>query len=181
MGFITRLQNKEKLKQETCADQGYNCCDCGDRDDGCGCRCHCMRDAIEQIAREVRVDFEAYYDWRENPTALDLQCAGMSKELHHKLTEAGFKAVRRVGMYLGAGEGYEPDMTLWSPEEVADFDPAEGFTHWWVEVDGTIVDISSDQFHPTERESRRVVLLPVGDEAYLPAPSPRSLFKHRCR
>lgn len=38
MGFITRLQNKEQRKQETCADQGYNCCDCGDRDYGCGCR-----------------------------------------------------------------------------------------------------------------------------------------------
>lgn len=34
MGFITRLQKA----QETCADMGYDCCNCGDPENGCGCR-----------------------------------------------------------------------------------------------------------------------------------------------
>jgi hypothetical protein len=37
MGFITKLQKREQ-NRETCSDQGYNCCSCGDRENGCGCR-----------------------------------------------------------------------------------------------------------------------------------------------
>jgi len=95
--------------------------------------------SIEDIAKEVRDSNE---DW--DFTAL---CLDYSRELQKKLVANGYNAIVVQGTYLVD----EPNIS-YTDESLEDLDEEEQDTarhnplHYWVEVDGTIVDITADQF-----------------------------------
>ena len=119
---------------------------------------------IIEIATAIRKEAEVYCDG--DLELLNNTCHRMSEDLCKALTQAGFKAQRVPGMYLAADVGYEPDMSQWDEEAIDNFNPEDGYSHWWCEVDGFIVDICADQFHPSNREQYAVQIEPITSRSY---------------
>lgn len=136
---------------------------------------------IAEVAAKVRAEFEDYHDG--DLTALNDCCHSMSQALYDALVRAGYSPSRVVGQYLGADDDFHPNMDEWEQSDIDDFDRDAGFNHWWVEVDGKLVDICADQFHPGSRSEHRVVVLslPAPDyESQIDQPEPRDHAGHGC-
>lgn len=119
---------------------------------------------IEAIAETVRAELEVYFEG--DLAELNNTCHTMSQRLFDALVEAGYTPSRVMGQYLGAADDFEPDATEWAQDDVDNFDRDSGFNHWWVEVEGKIVDICADQFHPGDRAAYRMVVADVSDPDY---------------
>lgn len=122
-----------------------------------------MRQSIESVAEAVRSEYEVYFEG--DLTALNDTCHTMSQKLFDALVDAGYSPSRVVGQYLGADDDFEPNTLEWEQEDIDNFDRDSGFSHWWIEVDGKIVDVCVDQFHPSDRAAYRIVVmdLPAAD------------------
>ena len=128
---------------------------------------------IKMIAKEVRNEFENYYDWKNDKKCFGNTCHTIARDLEKKLKEAGIYAYRVNGLYYGADEDFEPDMSDWTNEERWEYNDAIengdnfGFNHWWVVADNKfIVDISADQFFPDEEDEYRVIITDLKDSNY---------------
>ncbi len=117
---------------------------------------------ISVIARGVRAEFVE--SCGGDLSKLNDTCQAMSRRLVEVLQSAGFEPVAVVGQYLGAEDAYEPNTDEWEQETIDSFDRDSGFSHWWVEVEGKLVDICADQFHPMDRASKAVVIANLGTE-----------------
>jgi len=122
-----------------------------------------IRRAPADIAEAVRSSFER--DQYGDTAALNDQCRSMSMALYSAFKEAGYTPSLVAGQYLGADDAYTPDTSEWEEEEIDNFDRQSGFSHWWIEVEGYLIDICADQFHPGARQDYRIVLtsLPARD------------------
>jgi len=124
---------------------------------------------IEAVARKVREEYASYYadeDDTQSLWSLGL-CQNVSRDLKKALDEVGISSDLRHGMYYGAEESYAGLLAAdrdESPEECEDWDG--GWTHWWVIADDLIIDLTADQFHPSEPEEYEVVITTAGDPVY---------------
>jgi hypothetical protein len=94
-------------------------------------------------------------------------CQSSAKLLTEFLQQRGISGQRVGGYYCGASEKFFKEMG----EPIGD----GKWKHWWVEVDGVIIDTTADQFHPGEEEEYRVVLTTSGDTNYESGPARTSL------
>ena len=92
---------------------------------------------VLQIAKEVlkeNIDEEGYSD-------IKARCLDISNDLAEKLQNEGYEKV-----YVVQGTFYvdDPDMSQWddSTDEEMTYHPL----HYWVEVDGLLLDITGKQF-----------------------------------
>ncbi len=109
---------------------------------------------IFNIAHRIRLEEEAFVEG--DLAQLNNTCHFMSEKLFEALVKEGFEAQRVPGYYMNADDNFEPDMSEWDHESIENFNRDDGFTHWWIEVDGVLVDICVDQFHPSFREDYAV-------------------------
>lgn len=109
---------------------------------------------ILDVAYRIRLEEEIFVEG--DLTQLNNTCHFMSEKLLEALLKDGFEAQRVPGYYMGADDDFEPDMSEWDHEAIENFNREDGFSHWWIEVDGVIVDICVDQFHPSFREAYAV-------------------------
>lgn len=131
---------------------------------------------IKKIAKQMRRELEKYHDWKSDKLCFTGKCHNVSQELVDKLKQEGIYAYRVNGLYYGASDEYEPDMSDWTNEErleyndateYGEFNSGYGFNHWWVVAENKwIIDITADQFHPNESEQYRIVITNVGDVNY---------------
>jgi hypothetical protein len=128
---------------------------------------------IKVIAKQIRKELEDYYDWDADKGCFKNTCHMVTDDLVKKLSDNNIISHRVNGLYHGASDEYEPDMSGWEQEDVWAYnDTIEaggefGFNHWWVEADNKwIVDITSDQFHPDEPEEYRVIITDLNDSDY---------------
>ena len=102
---------------------------------------------LSEFALEFRKKLEAYHDG--DLAGIDGTCQSEAEQLAKFLKTKGFAAEKVGGYYKNLGDDWE------SP----DGKPATKWKHWWVLVDNkTIVDVTADQFHPSERQAYRVVI-----------------------
>lgn len=124
---------------------------------------------LRTIAVAVRASEERYWLADElDPTWTVGLCHSMSEALVTALRSAGFDATLARGYYRDVEESY---VSIVARKQGVDFVPScdefDGtWQHWWVVCEGRILDISADQFHPSERESYAVVLVNIGDSPY---------------
>lgn len=124
---------------------------------------------IEAVARKVREEYASYYadeDDTQSLWSLGL-CQNVSRDLKKALDEVGISSGLRHGMYYGAEDSYADLLAAHRgepPEECEKWDG--GWTHWWVTVGDLIIDLTADQFHPTEPEDYEVVITTCGDSSY---------------
>lgn len=123
-----------------------------------------MLEKITAIATKVRMEEEKDIDG--DLSLLDGTCSFMATRLVSALEQSGIKAFRVPGAYLGADDDYEPDTSQWDDYDIENFDSSAGYSHWWVEAEGYIVDICVDQFHPSQREDYAVNIKEVGSSDY---------------
>lgn len=90
---------------------------------------------VTKIARQVRKRLI------EREGCSTAQCYEASLELYRELRNAGFGA----SIVGGTFEIDEPDPEV-TPKEAWETGDAYFPWHWWVEVDGRVVDITADQF-----------------------------------
>ena len=112
--------------------------------------------SVHDLAHTFRLDEEAKHEG--NLEGMNDDCAEMSQRLFDVLEQAGHSPERAMGQYLGADEDYDPDTSEWDEDALENFDREAGFSHWWLEVDGKIVDVCADQFHPSNRDAYRIVI-----------------------
>lgn len=120
----------------------------------------------QDIAREVRDQAEASH--AGDLSQLNDTCVSMSQALFDTLAAAGHEPQRIMGQYLGADADYVPNSDDWEGDDESEMDMDSGFCHWWVELDGKILDVCADQFHPSRRESFRVLVVDANHASYLP-------------
>lgn len=125
---------------------------------------HKISPRIVEIAKAIRQRYEEYFGG--DLEMLNNTCHKMSESLCDALIDAGFKAIRVPGRYLAADVGYEPDMNQWDEEAIDNFNSEDGFSHWWIEVEGFIVDICADQFHPIDRKNYAIQIESLGSRSY---------------
>lgn len=124
-------------------------------------------DQLSKIVWQFRHEMEEYEDWSEHPSCFTGQCMTYAKDLAKLLVKNGFPTARALSGYYNDAEEEYVDFVFWVKPEYIDDDQRGGrWTHWWVEVDGLIVDVTADQFHPSERQNYRVVITNKGDPAY---------------
>lgn len=105
------------------------------------------------IEDELGPDYDRSLDvvpFKHHP--LSFTCVSAAEGLAEFLRDKGFRARKVAGWYgkpeAGYMTGHSPSLYDTAPS------PPTGFgrnaqQHWWVEVDGYVVDITSAQFHPT--------------------------------
>lgn len=128
---------------------------------------------IKVIAKQLRNELEDSYDWNADRGCFKNTCHYITEDLVEKLIETGIKAYRVNGLYNGASDDYEPDISGWENEDIWAYNDAIesgnnfGFNHWWVVADNKwIVDITADQFHPDEQDEYRIVITDINDYDY---------------
>ncbi|MBN86879.1 MAG: hypothetical protein CL885_05080 [Dehalococcoidia bacterium] len=111
---------------------------------------------LEQVVWQFRKEMESKMGWDSNQGCFANQCHRMTRPLVKRLKEAGFDAHEVEGTYYGA-----------SDEFVAAHEEHDGgygeFFHWWIELDGKIIDVTADQFHPGRESAYRVVIVDKWD------------------
>lgn len=117
-------------------------------------------DRLYTIASNFRSKIEKEYGWDEDKEVFKGTCQDITKELVGELQKQGFSAKRVGGYYHNISEDFIP-----ITEEDYEF-PIEYWKHWWVEVNNTIVDVTADQFHPSEENEYRIVITDVSDPDY---------------
>jgi hypothetical protein len=126
---------------------------------------------IKRIAASVRAEFDAYYGANDEDSFWSVgNCRDAAKTLCEALVAAGFQAEAVFGTYLCCDPSYPEIVAKHSadgldPEDdLADWDGS--WVHWWVKCRDVIVDITADQFHPSERTDYRVVVTPKTNSCY---------------
>lgn len=121
------------------------------------------RPTIEEIASEFR---SKNYHEVESCEMIGT-CLLAAKTLAAVLRDYGYNAKPVSGYYNDVEDEY---LKYVNPEdlendELDDWD--NRWKHWWVVVDGTtIVDVTADQFHPSDPSGYEVVITQVGDPSY---------------
>ncbi len=113
-----------------------------------------------------RKRLEHDWDWNDDKTCLKGHCGMVSEELEKFLQKLGYNVVRVRGYYLDAEDEFEPDTHNWEFNDIENYnkkwerngESAKGlkFPHWWIEVGSYIVDVTEDQFHPSEADVYRI-------------------------
>ena len=125
---------------------------------------------IRDIAVSYREELEQYLDFADNPHAVMGMCRTASHELCILLEKSGFTATAVFTRYNRVSECFPHRMQdVFGYEEMNDFTEGEEFDgtwrHWIVVCGGFIVDVTSDQFHPSG-EGEPVVITDTDDLAY---------------
>lgn len=128
---------------------------------------------IKKIVKIMRKELEEYHDWDSDRGCFKNTCHNITTDLVKKLKDDNINSYRVNGLYLGASDTYEPDMSDWENEDRWEYnDTIEagheyGFNHWWVVADGKwIIDITADQFFPGEENEHRIVITNINDTDY---------------
>lgn len=128
---------------------------------------------IKVVARKIREELEDFYDWEADKGCFKNTCHMVTDDLVKELENNKIRAYKVNGLYKGASDDYEPDMSGWEHEDVWAYNDAIeargnfGFNHWWVVADNKwIVDITADQFHPDEQDEYRIVITDINDYDY---------------
>jgi hypothetical protein len=122
---------------------------------------------LKEVALDVRTQFESCYEISKNPRALNNLCHEMSQLLKDAILGNGFPCDCVVGQYLGADGDYEPDTSDWGMEDDNLYDREAGFNHWWIKVGDRIIDICADQFHPSQTQVWRLVMVAATNTDYV--------------
>jgi cobalamin biosynthesis Co2+ chelatase CbiK len=99
---------------------------------------------IEQITQEVRKEFVDYHD----DEVLRAICLDASRKLRDVLIQNGYKATVVQGTFAVDDPNYE-----YAPDDLEDEDEDKqeeimrNPLHYWVEVNGLVVDITASQFN----------------------------------
>jgi len=109
---------------------------------------------------------EDYNEWEDDKTCFKGTCQDITKYLEEYLIGLGYDAHRTRGYYYDANEDYYPNMEDWDwddQEKYLDlkdknYGEVNGLahSHWWVEIDKYIIDLTEDQFHPGEEDEYRI-------------------------
>ena len=83
-------------------------------------------------------------------------CQENAAALTKKLRQAGYNARSQTGVYV-------TDDPIW----LANNEP-DDWSHDWVVVGNVIVDVTADQFHPSNPQKYRVIMTSVNDPRYRP-------------
>ena len=103
------------------------------------------------------------------------RCRGISVGLADALNKAVGRNTARVvgGWFKNADRDYyypKGDWVNYPPQGLSK--PGEQWEeHWWVEMAGFYIDVSSDQFFPTDigkQEAHKIVIVPKSTESYYP-------------
>lgn len=95
-----------------------------------------------------------------HPTAF--KCIGVAHDLAGFLKGKGLKARVVAGWYGKTGKGYpHEEIRLDSPSAPGGFKSSNygARQHWWVEVEGFYVDLTSAQFHPLSPQDQRDLVI----------------------
>ena len=129
--------------------------------------------SIKVIAKNIRKELEDFYDWESDKGCFKNTCHMVTDDLVKKLEDNKISAHKVNGLYFGADDNYEPDMSEWDDEDrwnytdVIEVGGMFGFNHWWVVADNKwIVDITADQFHPDEQDEYRIIITDINDYDY---------------
>ena len=107
-----------------------------------------QRKNIEQIARDVKDEEINYYgeDYEEGES-LRAICLDVSQKLKQRLKQNGYKAIVIQGTFTVD----DPNPEYFPDDFEGDEDEQDNMTynplHYWVEVDGIIVDLTATQFN----------------------------------
>ena len=122
---------------------------------------HYLNENEKQLYKDVlkfRKDQENYYDWEFDKKCFKNPCQDISRDLVDYLIKLGYKAQRKGGYYNPPEE--------WFEEESEDYKDGK-WKHWWVLVNNKwIVDVTADQFHPSEEAEYRVIVTKKNDPDY---------------
>lgn len=109
-----------------------------------------------------------YYrdNYMDEECSTDGQCKIETEGIVQFFKEKGIKAKEYHGLYYGADESY-PEYDVDDSVYDNDDKPLEGENHWWAVVDNKfIVDVTADQFHPSNPEPYKVIVTSVNDPNY---------------
>jgi hypothetical protein len=123
-------------------------------------------DILKNYVEIFRKEQEEYYEWEEYKKCFKNTCQDITKDLEKYLKDLGYDADRVPGYYTNADDDFQPDMDDWDEYEIERFyrqykknyESSNGlkFKHWWVEIGKYIIDVTEDQFHPSEEDEYRV-------------------------
>jgi hypothetical protein len=122
-------------------------------------------DPLSRLVWRFRRQMEDDEDWVEIQSCFTGMCSTYAKDLAAFLQKHGFRDAKTVrGYYRAVEDAYLDHVDADEVPDEADWDNA--WQHWWVEVGGNIVDVTADQFHPSDRDAYRVVITRKGDPSY---------------
>jgi hypothetical protein len=129
---------------------------------------------INSIVSDYRKLIDEYYFDADKGINVQGSCQYEAKELANTLNSHGIDAVSVAGYYKDIDEDYSPDVDQWDSrdvemynQEVEKYSKPLKMPHWWVVVDGKIIiDVTADQFHPSNKDENKVIITSINDKRY---------------
>ena len=132
---------------------------------------HPRLEEIKACARRIRDAEKKYYLGDERLDSPEIWsvgvCRNASEQLQKALDEIGIQSRLYFGLYYGSEDAYQELIAAKRgepPEEIENW--GGGWTHWWLIIEDLILDITADQFHPSEPENYEIVITALNDTAY---------------
>jgi hypothetical protein len=116
------------------------------------------------LVNQYRSEIEAYADWSEDKSCFTGMCSTYAKELAGILRDNGFADAIAVSGYYNDVDDEYLDFVNTNDDELSNWD--NKWKHWWVRLGDIIIDVTADQFHPSERDAYRVVITNTNDSKY---------------
>jgi len=129
-----------------------------------------IAEKLKTIAQAVRQQLHTYYE--NEPFWTIGLCWSASQLLEKAIQDAGYPAKRYGGYYNDCEDGYIDNIIErfgGLDEDNGDFDIEtwdHRWKHWWVVCNEFIIDITADQFHPSDPEPYQIVVTNFSDTDY---------------
>lgn len=127
---------------------------------------------LEADSLKFREKMELEYDWADQMDCFKGQCNNVADEFNDYLTELGYKSEVVAGYYTDVSDDYVPnhwddDVNNNIYKYFNKYGRMPKLTHVFNIVnDKYIVDITADQFHPSQENDYRVVITSKKDKRY---------------